>query len=295
MTSLVPDTTRLGPVRLGVTDGERALAIWRDLVGLTVLGRTGNTISLGAGDRELIVLETDAERPVVPNRSGLYHVAIHVPARKELARVTARFMAARLRNSPTDHLVSEAVYAWDLDGNGIEMTFETPARGEMLSDGDDYYALTKKGRRHSGREPIDLDGLLGELREDEDIRLPLPAGTRIGHVHLHVADLEKTMNFYSDVVGFAPLMFNKRIRMADVKTNYPPHILAFNTWAGEGAPSAPEGAAGLRHFTIEAPDATSLASVRDRLAASGAPVSDADGGFETRDPSGNRVKLRVAS
>jgi catechol 2,3-dioxygenase len=148
MSGTIPDATRLGPVRLGVTDGERALAIWRDLVGLTELRRSGKDISLGAGGRELIVLETGAERPVVPNRSGLYHVAIHVPTRKELARVTARFMAARLRNSPTDHLVSEAVYAWDLDGNGIEMTFETPARGEMLSDGDDYYALTKDGRRH---------------------------------------------------------------------------------------------------------------------------------------------------
>jgi catechol 2,3-dioxygenase len=295
MAERIPDETRLGPVRLGVTDGDRALAIWRDLVGLAELGRSGNEIRLGAGGRELIVLETGADRPVVPNTSGLYHVAIHVPTRKELARTTARFMSARLRNSPTDHLVSEAVYAWDLDGNGIEMTFETPTRGEMLSDGDDYYALTTEGRRHSGREPIDLDLLLGELDEGDDIRQPLPAGTRIGHVHLHVADLDKTMGFYSGAIGFEPLMFNKRIRMADVKTNYPPHILAFNTWAGEGAPPPPEGAAGLRWFTIETPDAAALAAVRDRVAASGGAVSDADGGFETRDPSGNRVKVKVAA
>ena len=294
MTKLLPDATRLGPVRIAVTDGDRAVGVWRDLVGLTELGRSGNEISLGAGTRELIVLETGAERPVVPNTSGLYHVAIHVPTRKELARATARFMSARLRNSPTDHLVSEAVYVWDLDGNGIEMTFETPERGEMLSDGNDYYGMTRDGRRHSGRDPIDLDSLFGELKEDDDIRLPLPAGTRIGHVHLHVADLDKTMGFYGDAVGFEPLMFNKRIRMADVKTDYPPHILAFNTWAGEGAPQAPAGAAGLRWFTIETPDASTLSALRERITATGAPVSDADGGFETTDPSGNRAKVRVA-
>lgn len=294
MSGLLPNTTRLGPVHIAVTDEARALAVWRDLVGLTETGRENGTISLGAGGRPLIVLETGAARPVVPNTSGLYHVAIHVPTRKELARVAARFMSARFRNSPTDHLVSEAVYAWDLDGNGIEMTFETPWRGELKSDGDIYYGLTKDGRRHSGRDAIDLDSLFGELAEGDDLRTPLPAGTRIGHVHLHVADLDKTMDFYSKAIGFAPLMLNRRIRMGDLKTDYPPHILAFNTWAGEGAPQAPDGSAGLRWFTIEAPDAATLAVVRQRLEAAGAPVTEADGGFETHDPAGNRVKVRVA-
>ncbi len=78
------------------------------------------------------------------------------------------------------------------------------------------------------------------------------------------------MKFYSETIGFRPQMFAKRIRMGDVKTNYEPHILAFNTWNGEGAPQAPEGAAGLRHFTIEAPDAATLAAIRGRLEAAGA-------------------------
>lgn len=294
----VPDTTRLGPVHLAVTDEKRALVVWRDIVGLTELGRSGKAISLGvpsdSGGTELIVLETGASGPVAPNTSGLYHVAIHVPTRKELARATARFLAARIRNSPTDHLVSEAVYIWDLDGNGIEMTFETPWRGEMKSDGRDYYGLTTDGRRHSGRDPIDLDGLLGELAEDDDLTQPLPDGTRIGHVHLHVADLRKTMDFYSGVIGFAPLMFAERIRMADVKTDYPPHILAFNTWAGQGAPQPPPGLAGLRWFTVVAPDAATLAAIRRRVTVAGAPVSDIDGGFETRDPSSNRLRVVAA-
>mgnify|MGYP001442329163 CR=1 FL=1 len=97
------------------------------------------------------------------------------------------------------------------------------------------------------------------------ITLPLPEGTRIGHVPLHVASLDETMDFYSRVIGFAPLMFMKRFRMADVRTNYPPHILAFNTWAGDGAPQPPAGVAGLRHFTIVVPGATALGDLAAAL------------------------------
>ncbi len=103
---LVPDSTRLGPVHIAVTEAERALSVWRDLVGLTVLEQDDKTITLGAGGTPLIVLETDAKRPVVPYTAGLYHVAIHVPTRKDLAVVIARLFARRFRNSPTDHLVT---------------------------------------------------------------------------------------------------------------------------------------------------------------------------------------------
>ncbi len=283
--------TRLGPVHVAVTDGERALAVWRDLVGLTEIGRDGETIRLGAGGQPLIVLHPGAERPVVRNTSGLYHVAIHVPERSDLARVAARLIAARHHNSPTDHLVSEAVYLWDPDGNGIEMTFETPWRGELRSDGDTYFGVARDGRRHSGREAIDVRGLLGALAPDDDITRPLPAGTRIGHVHVHVADLDAAMDFYSRVIGFPRLMLARRIGMGDVTMGYPPHIVAFNTWAGVGAPQAPPGSAGLRWFTIVVPSPADLAAMRERLKAAGAPVTEADGGIETRDPAGNRVRV----
>ncbi len=283
--------TRLGPVHIAVTDGERALAVWRDLVGLSELGRDGDAIRLGAGGQTLIVLHANAERPVVKNVSGLYHVAIHVPTRKELARVTARLIAARYYNSPTDHLVSEAVYLWDLDGNGIEMTFETPWRGKLTSDGNDYFGITTDGRRTSGRDPIDVNGLLGELGEDDDLTESLPAGTRIGHVHVHVADLAAAMEFYSRAIGFRRLMLAERIGMGDVTMDYPPHIVAFNVWAGRSAPQAPPGSAGLRWFTVVVPTASDLAAMRERLAAAGAPVDETDGGIETRDPAGNRVRI----
>jgi catechol 2,3-dioxygenase len=291
---LVPPETRLGPVHIAVTDGGRALPVWRDLVGLAVLSRDDATIVLGAGGRPLIVLHPGAERPVVPNRSGLYHVAIHLPTRADLARAVARLFSARYRNSPTDHLVTETTYLWDPDGNGIELTFETPGRGRLIAEGDDFHGIDEKGRRHSGREAVDLESLFGELAEGDPLSAPLPAGTRIGHVHVHVADLDAAMGFYSDVIGFERLMLNRSFRMGDVRLDYPPHIVAFNTWAGEGAPQPPPDAAGLRYFTIELPTAASLAAVTARLQASGAGLAEVEGAIETADPAGNRLRLTVA-
>jgi len=291
---LVPQGTHLGPVHIAVTDGERALSVWRDMVGLTVLHRSPEEIVLGAGTAPLVVLRPGAARPVVPNTSGLYHVAIHVPTRHDLAVVIARLFQNRFRNSPTDHLVTETTYLWDHDGNGIEITFETPWRGTFKGDDDGYYAVTPDGRRHSGREPVDLESLLGELVEGENLAVPLPAGTRVGHVHLHVGDLPQAMRFYANTVGFAWQMLSRRIRMADVALDYPPHILAFNTWAGEGAPQPPPNSAGLRWFTIVLPTKGAREELRARLAGAGAPLTETGGVLETVDPAGNRVRIEAS-
>jgi catechol 2,3-dioxygenase len=230
---------------------------------------------------------------VVPNTTGLYHVAIHLPARRDLAVAVARLFTNRFRNSPTDHLVTETTYLWDHDGNGIELTFETPWRGRLVFDRDRFEGIETNGRRHSGREPVDLDSLFSELKEGEDLTVPLPAGTRIGHVHVHVGNLDAAMGFYADTIGFGRQMLSRSFRMGDVMLDYPPHILAFNTWAGEGAPQPPPGSAGLRRFTIEVPGEAALADIRSRLDKAGAPVDAIEGGVETADPSGNRLRLLV--
>lgn len=179
---VLPLTTRLGPVHIAVTERERALAIWRDVVGLELISELGNELTLGAGGKPLIVLETGALRPSVPRTIGLYHVAIHVPARADLAQMAVRALQRNVRISPTDHLVSEAIYLWDLDGNGIEITFETPWRGTLGDPEKGHYALTAEGKPHSGRDPIDLEGLLAELGDSPVLAAAMPAGTRIGHV-----------------------------------------------------------------------------------------------------------------
>jgi len=206
--------------------------------------------------------------------------------------MAVRALQRNVRISPTDHLVSEAIYLWDLDGNGIEITFETPWRG-TLGDPDkgETYAVTTEGKSHSGRDPIDLDGLLAELGENPVIASRMPAGTRIGHIHVHVNDLGIAMNFYRDVLGFAGFLLIHSFGMGDVGLDYMPHTIAFNIWSGPNAALPPAGAAGLRWFTIVAPDAATLEAVGNRLAAAGAQVAGVEGGLETQDPFGNRIKI----
>jgi len=290
---ILPLTTKLGPVHIAVTDRNRALAIWQDVVGLDIVNEHENVLELGVGNTVLIVLETDEDRPVVPRTIGLYHVAVHVPTRADLAQMAVRALQRGVRISPTDHLVSEAIYLWDLDGNGIEITFETPWRGHLGDPETGHYAITVDGKPHSGRDPIDLDGLLAELGEKPVLAARMPAGTRIGHVHVHVNDLEKAMVFYRDVIGFAGFLLIHSFGMGDVGLDYMPHTLAFNIWSGPNAVLPPAGAAGLRWFTIVVPDAQTLAGVRSRLEGAGAPVSEIAGGIETQDPFGNRLQVLV--
>lgn len=289
----LPLTTRLGPVHIAVTDRDKALIIWRDVVGLELISEDGNELRLGAGGRVLIVLETGATRPVVQKTTGLYHVAIHVPKRTDMAQFAVRALQRGVRIAPTDHLVSEAIYLWDLDGNGIEITFETPWRGSLgdPDTGDYTYAKTVDGKPHSGREPIDMDDLLGELGESPTLEAVMPDGTRIGHVHVHVNDLHSSMAFYRDGLGFGGLFIIKSFGMGDVGLDYTPHAIAFNVWAGPNATQAPAGSAGLRWFTIVVPDAATLEDVRARLAAHRYAFGEIADGIEARDPSGNLVKV----
>ncbi len=290
---VLPLTTRLGPVHIAVTDRARALAIWQDVVGLDLIAEHGNELTLGAGGKPLITLETGALRPSQRHTIGLYHVAIHVPRRADLAQMAVRALQRNVRISPTDHLVSEAIYLWDLDGNGIEITFETPWRGTLSDPETGHYAVTKDGKPHSGRDPIDLDGLLAEMGENPVLEPLMPAGTRIGHVHVHVNDLQQAMNFYRDVIGFAGFLLIHSFGMGDVGLDYMPHTIAFNIWSGPNAALPPAGSAGLRWFTIVLPDAATLEGVKTRLAAANAPVVPIGNGVETQDPFGNRIRLLV--
>jgi catechol 2,3-dioxygenase len=296
-TQLLPAETRLGPVHLAVTDPDRARLFWTQVLGLTELESAGDTIRLGAGDVELIVLHPGAAGQVPHGRTGLYHVAIHLPTRKELARATARLFAYRYANSPTDHTVSETTYLSDPDSNGIELTLETPERGEFVIVNGQYMARTADGEMRSGRDPVDLESLFGELADEDDLNQPMPAGTRIGHVHLHVRDLEEAERFYSDLIGFRLALHMPAIGMSDftLDRHMIPHALAINTWMGPGASPPPEGVAGLRRYTIELPTSTDIEAVTNRLQSAGHQVEPIENGIRLLDPSRNPLHIITPS
>jgi catechol 2,3-dioxygenase len=237
-------------------------------------------------------LYPDAQRPVVPRTSGLYHLAILVPDRRELARVIARLGRLGWDQYPTDHVMTKANYLWDPDGNGIEIYAESPEDGTMGFGNGTFVAYGKDGKPRSGRDPIDLEELFSHLREDDRLEAPMPEETKMGHVHLHVADVEDALRFYHDLVGF------------DVMGNVPGvgfvsaggyhHHLGLNTWAGRGAKPAPAGSAGLRRFTVELPAKRDLEDVVGRLEHGDVSLTEESGGFAAVDPSANRVLFTTA-
>jgi len=292
-TTSIAARTGMGSVELAVTDAGRALGFWRDYVGLTPLPSDGPELRMGVGERELVVLHPGAERPVVPRTSGLYHLALLVPDRRELARVIARLGRLRWDQYPTDHVMTKANYLWDPDGNGIEIYTESPEDGTMGFGNGTFVAYDKDGKPRSGRDPIDLEELFSHLHEDDALDAPMPDETRMGHVHLHVADVEDALRFYHDLVGFDVMGHVPGVGFVSAGGYH--HHLGLNTWAGRGARPAPEGSAGLRRFTVELPTQRDLDDVVNRLERGEVRLAEEDNGLAATDPSQNRVLFRTSA
>ena len=284
--------TGVGAVEIAVTDPDRATRFYRDYVGLAQLPSDRATIHMGVPGRELVVLHPNAERPVVPRTSGLYHLAILVPDRRELARVIGRLARLQWDQYPTDHVMTKANYLWDPDGNGIEVYTESPEDGVMgFADGR-FGAWDREGRPRSGRDPIDLEELFSHLGDDDRLDAPMPDATRMGHVHLHVGDVDDALRFYHDLVGFD--VMGHVPGMGFVSAGGYHHHLGLNEWAGHGARPAPAGSAGLRRFTVELPTQPDLDDVLNRLEGGEVRVTEEAGGYAAVDPSANRVLFTLA-
>ncbi|MDP9471093.1 MAG: VOC family protein [Chloroflexota bacterium] len=290
--STASDFATFGAVHLDVTDGARAVRFWRDLVGLDPLADADEGIRLGAGGRELVVLHPGASAPTPRESSGLYHLALHLPSLAEFARVVGRIHAARYPQYPTDHLTHLADYADDPDGNGLELAFETPERIGSMRLGPNGPELTDAdGRSHSGRAPIDLAWLLSHV-PDGDTRPGLPPGTIMGHVHLRVADLDETVAYYRDAIGFTPNLHMPELGFSDMSAGGAfPHRLAANVWESGGRSQRPTGAAGMRHFILVLRSADDLAATAARVDAAGGAIERRGDEALVADPSGNRLLL----
>ncbi len=283
--SIHPDTT-VGPVDLTVADLGRAEQFYHDVLGFRPLARENGTLILTADSATplLILHERPGARPKPARATGLYHFAILVPRRLELARSLRRLAETRWPLSgASDHLVSEALYLDDPDGNGIEIYRDRP-RADWPRSG---------GRIRMATDPLDFDGILAELERDDQPWDGLAAATIIGHVHLHVADLRAAEAFYHGILGF-DIITNFGGSALFVSAGGYHHHLGLNTWAGVGAPPPPPDAAGLRSFAIVLPDTDALAQVAARVHAAGIAIEQTDAGLLLRDPSQNGVVLAAS-
>jgi catechol 2,3-dioxygenase len=284
-TSSIPATTRMGAVHLTVGDLDRSLDYYGRDIGLGVLAREGGGASIGVDGAELLGLVQEPGARPAWGHTGLYHFALRVPERSDLARWLAH--AARDRVplvGMSDHFVSEALYLTDPDGHGIEIYHDRPRE---VWEGNVRSRLTT--------DPLDVGSLLGEL--DDPSTAPfdgLPAGTDMGHVHLQVADIPEAVAFYRDVLGF-DLMAELLGSAAFLGAGGYHHHVGANTWHSRGASPAPAGTAALRHATIVLPDTAARDSLAARVADSGQEPEDGEDGVVVRDPSGNKLLLTAAS
>jgi len=213
------------------------------------------------------------------------------PDQRELARAVGRLIALQYPQSPTDHIMTKTTYIDDPEGNGLELYAESPEDGMWsLADGQ-YVTRRADGSVSSGREPLDVDALLGHLMKDDRLEAPVPAETRVGHVHLHVRNVQEALDFYHGVLGFDVQGNAKAFHMAFVSAGGYHHHIGLNTWQGEGAPTPPADALGMRHFSVLLPDGPALEAVMRRVREQGVAVQEFGGGVLVRDPSQNGVLL----
>lgn len=287
------DRIGYGAVHLEVTDLDRSLVFWRDVIGLQPVDVPGDGVGLGTAGRPHIVLHPGAVRAAGRGHAGLYHVAIHLPDEVAFAEALARLIVVRMPQSPTDHIFSKATYLHDPDGITLELALETPERFRSLTvTRSDVVMVDAEGRRSGPTEALDVDAALAPLG-DRDPMVPLPAGTFVGHVHLHVPDLGEAIAFYRDVVGFDEHAVLTPFGLADMRAGGAfPHRLAVNVWSGPGARQAPVGTAGMRHYELVLAGADAMAGLAARLASAAVEYDNRDGELRFADPAGNRVAAR---
>lgn len=266
---IAPDT-RMGLVELSVSDLDRSLAYWQDIVGLPVLSRENGSAELGV-DHPLVRFVEEPGATSAHGYTGLFHVALLVPDRPSLGRFLAHVVRDDIPvTGLSDHVVSEAIYLRDPDYHGIEIYADRPRE---IYEGRVAETMTTI--------PLDTDSLLAEAG-DADFD-GLPAGTTVGHVHLCVDDIDAMLSFYRDKLGMGVTAHRPGGMAAFLSAGGYHHHVGGNTWETRGAEHAPEGTARLLRFTIVLPDEAELERVADRI-----------GGTEVVDPAGNPLVLVAA-
>ena len=257
-TPLDPRTT-VGHVHLRVADLDRALEFYRDLLGFREAWRGDDTVMLSADGRYPFALGLTATADPAPaprRRSGLYHAAFLLPGRAALGRLLRRLLEHDVAlDGASDHLVSEALYLRDPEGNGLELYADRP-QGLWPWNSDQVDMTTRE---------LDLRDLLAA---GGDRSAPAPEGTRLGHVHLRVSDLRRAEAFYHEALGF-DVTLRRYAGALFLSAGGYHHHLGTNVWAGQGIPPAAPTGPGLWYFTVRLPGSDDLSRAAARLRAHG--------------------------
>lgn len=280
-TTLHPDTS-LGHVTLAVADLQRSLAFYENVMGMQRLTVNEGTAHLGTKEKQLLILHEKPGAIQQPGYStGLYHIAILVPSRPDLAHVIAHLAEVGYPlQGYTDHLVSEAFYLADPDGNGLEIYRDRPRDQWQWAN----------GTIQMDNAPIDFESLFAETPQKPWVGLP--DGTRIGHMHLRVGDIDKAVEFYGQIIGFD--LVARMTGAAFLSAGGYHHHLGVNVWHSRGASPPPSNAVGLQEFVIQLPSIEEVNRVRDRLQAAQIAYREESQNLLTHDPWSNALRFQLA-
>ena len=278
----LPAATSVGRVRLQVSDLGQSLDYYTRVLGLRELERSTGSMLLGpAGTPRPLVelIERPGAAPAPPRgRPGLYHFAVLLPDRRTLGAFIRHLSEVGERAGASDHRVSEAVYLQDPDGLGIEVYADRPRDEWRHRDGQLVMAT----------DPLDVAGLV-QAAEGSDWS-GMPAGTTMGHIHLHVGDLDSAAGFYHEALGLDRMVWSYPGALFLAAGGYH-HHLGLNTWAADRDPPGGD-AAKLVEWELLVPSARDAEDAGTSLAAAGHPVERSQGHIRTEDPWGTRLRIR---
>jgi len=280
----LPDETRVGRVSLQVSDLSRSVDYYEQVIGLRVTTRNGRTAALAASHSRVPLVELHERhgaRPVPRHgRLGLYHFALLVPTRADLARFVLHLVDHRVKVASADHRVSEALYLWDPDGLGIEVYADRP-HAEWQANGRELVMTT---------EPLDVEQLVS--RVDDGPWTGLASDTVVGHVHLHVGGLPRAEALYHAALGFDKVVWSYPGALFLSAGGYH-HHLGTNTWAA-GAPAAGEDEARLLDWQLVLPTAGDVEAAAESLGRAAYAVTRRAADCVVSDDWGTRLRLSAA-
>lgn len=272
--------TAIGAVSITVSNLQRSLAYYQNIIGLQLHSQNGRVIRLGAGAQDLLILTEQPHAQSFPERTGLYHFAILLPTRRDLALVLRHLIQNDVRLGASDHAVSEALYLNDPDGNGIEIYTDRPREAWPFSAAGELQMTTER---------LNAQSVLAEIT-DNDQWAGVPAGTTMGHIHLQVSDIPTAKAFYTQTLGF-DWMVDYAGQASFLSAGGYHHHIGMNIWHSAGAPPRPTDAIGLNYFTVVLPDTAALEATVAHLQDADYPVEQQDNGYFLRDPFQNGILL----
>jgi len=267
-------------VEIKVSDLQRSLTFYQEIIGFKILQQESHKATLTAdGETALLtIVQPETVEEKLSMTTGLYHFALLLPTRHDLANIITHFHEKGVYLGASDHAVSEALYLNDPDHNGIEIYTDRP-ESEWTWHNDHVHMVT---------EPLNIRSILEDGHGNWN---GLPVGTVMGHIHLSVSNLAEAEQFYTKGLGY-DIVTRYGSQALFISTGRYHHHIGLNTWHSENAPKLGQNHVGLKTFSLRLDNEKQAATMKENLRVMGSPVTEIDGGFQTEDPAGNIVLLK---